>query len=73
MLMPKAAMHKDDFAQAWKDEIRRARQVAAMQTVAITEPVRDLADDQFRLRVRLSNATHAGADFWRSLEAEHRS
>jgi hypothetical protein len=44
VLVPEAPVHKDDFVQARKDKIGRARQIATMQTVAESQAVNEPAD-----------------------------
>jgi len=39
MLVPKAAMDKNDFSLGWKNEVAAARQVSAMQAEAIPQTV----------------------------------
>ena len=71
MLVPKAAVHKDYLAQPWKGQVRSSRQVATMQTVAITQAVDEAADKQFGFGVSLADASHARADFGRRPEVVH--
>jgi hypothetical protein len=53
--MPEAAMHKDHFFEAGKDDVRRSWQVAAMEPEPVTEAVGQPPDEHFRLRVSLPN------------------
>ena len=49
VLVPEAAMHKNHFAPERKNQIRFARKVFPMQTVAVAHCVRQPPDSHFRL------------------------
>jgi hypothetical protein len=59
MPMPITAMDEDAPSASSIRDIRRARQVAVVYAVAVTEPMNDLADDEFGPRASLPNARHA--------------
>ena len=58
MLVPKAAMHKDGFAPARKNDVGMTRQTLAMQSVSIAELRQDPPDLQFRLHVFAADSPH---------------
>ena len=49
MEVPKAPVHKDDFAPRGKHQVRPSRQIFPMQTIAITQSVKQSAHLHFRL------------------------
>lgn len=49
--MPKAPMHKNRRMTRREHQIRRTRQIASMQSVAVAESMYQSSDDQFRLGV----------------------
>jgi hypothetical protein len=48
MLVPKAAMHENDFAPSDKDEVWPSRQVAAVKPEAVAQFVCHAPDKNFR-------------------------
>jgi hypothetical protein len=58
MPMPKASVDEDDFAPSRESEVWDAREIASMQTEAITERVYETTDDQFWPGVRAANPRH---------------
>ena len=59
-------MNEDRLAQTWKDQVRLARQVLAMQTEPIAHAVRQTPHRQFRAGVFAFHGLHcAPSDFWR--------
>src|SRR6185437_13719876 len=58
MLVPEAAVDEDHLAAAGKHQVRRAGQVAAVQTVAVAGAVDQAADEQLRLSVLAADARH---------------
>src|SRR6266516_8166619 len=63
--MPEAAMHEDNLASRGKDQIRFARQIQAMQAVAISQTMYQAPHRQFRLGVLVANKRHSFATFGR--------
>ncbi len=59
MPMPEAAMDEYGFAAAWKDQIRRAGKLAAMQAEAVAESMDKAADREFRTRILATNPRHS--------------
>lgn len=58
--MPEAPMHKYGDAMSRKDNVRRARQVTAMEAKPITQAVKRTANRDFRHGVPLAYAGHHG-------------
>lgn len=66
MPVPEAAVHEDDSVVLRKHHVRPARQVADSKTVAETETVQELTDDEFGLRIPPSDGGHhPRSNFWR--------
>lgn len=61
MQMPKAAVHEDDFAARAEYEIGFARQVFAVQAVAVAERMYQSADGEFGFGVGRADRGHVGA------------
>lgn len=59
--MPKAAVHENYLSESPKDNVRRAWQFSAMQSVAISHAMHDSPHHEFRLRVLAANAAHSFA------------
>jgi hypothetical protein len=59
--MPETTMHEDDLSKAPKNEIRRSGQIAAMQTIPITERMHDPANKHFRSSIFPANSRHQDA------------
>ncbi len=60
--MPKATVHQDHFLTRDKYQVRRSRQISAMQSKSESEPVRNLPHDQLRLGILLPYLAHLRAD-----------
>jgi hypothetical protein len=58
MLVPKAAMHKDSFPPARKDDVGMTRQAPAMQPVSIAKLRQYPTYQQFRLHVLAADSPH---------------
>ena len=53
--VPEATVDKNDFAQAWQNNVRRSRQVSPMQPEPEAERVNKTSDNYLRLSVLLWN------------------
>ena len=62
MLVPEAAMHKDDASKAREDEVRRAGEIATVKAKAVAEPVREAPNGHLWPAVSLTDAGHSPAD-----------
>lgn len=58
MLMPKTSVNQDHFAEGWKDNIRTARQVPAMQSKSVSQRVRETPHELFGFGVLSPNFPH---------------
>ena len=58
MPMPETPVHEDHLSQTGKRQIRRARQVPAMEAKAVTQRVRHPANGTLRCRVLPADSTH---------------
>lgn len=58
MLVPEAPMHEDNLSAPWKDEIGPSRQIIAVKSESIAEPMGEATDLDLRLRVRAANRNH---------------
>jgi hypothetical protein len=56
--MPKAPVNEDNGVAARKNEIRRAGQVAPVESKAVTHLVSGAAHGKFGKRIPTSNSTH---------------
>ena len=56
--VPKAAMHEDNLASGSEDEIGTARQVLAVEAIAVAETMEQPPDDHLRAGVPLSDGGH---------------
>ena len=59
--VPKAPVYEDNFSMAWKDYIRAAGQIFAVQTEAITPAVQKASHASFRLRIAAFHLRHVAA------------
>jgi hypothetical protein len=59
VLVPQAAVNKDNCAKLWKHEIGRPRQVPSMKPVSETKREETLADQSLRFSVFAPDAGHA--------------
>lgn len=68
MLVPEASVHQDDLPPRRKDNVWLSRKVAAMQPEAVSKPVNQPPQDNFRAGVLAANPTHIrAAAFWTDL------
>jgi hypothetical protein len=68
MLVPKAAVHKDDFLPAVKHEIRLPRKVFRVQSIPVPQRMNQPAHQHLRPRVLAANTAHiAGTALWSQL------
>jgi len=65
MPMPEAAVDEDHQAILTKDDVRRARHVATMNTKAESQAMGGSTHDNFRRRVLPPNAPHECGPSWR--------
>jgi hypothetical protein len=56
--MPEASVYEDDFSPARENQIRLSGQVTAVEPEAISQPVCEFADDQFRFGVLRPHLSH---------------
>jgi hypothetical protein len=49
--MPKAAVHKYDFAGSREDKIRASRKIAAMESESMSKTMSKFANKDFGLRI----------------------
>jgi len=61
MMMPKAAVHKNDFLAGGKCDVGRSGQIFPVQAVSIAQPVHRAPDDEFYVRVLGANVRHQAA------------
>jgi hypothetical protein len=59
MGVPEATMNKDNCAATGKNYVRGSRQIAAMQSVPISKPMKNPSDDQLRGCVLLPDGGHS--------------
>src|ERR1700722_272716 len=58
MSMPKATVNEDYFAQPRKYQVRFARKIFAMQTIAVAQGKNQSTNDQFRRRILTFDRAH---------------
>ena len=58
MTVPKTAVHENDFPARGENQIRPSRQFGAMQTITITQAVRQAADPHLRAGVSTPYSAH---------------
>lgn len=61
VLMPEAAMHKDDLAAGRENQIGPAREIMPVQSVAIPQAMHEPAHEHFRFHPRAADSTHIRA------------
>ena len=71
VLVPEAPVDEQDRAMFRQHQVRRARQIAAVEAKSVTEPVNEAPDDDFGTRVRGPNARHDGATLCRRVSISH--
>lgn len=71
VLVPEAPVDEQDRAMFRQHQVRRARQIAAVEAKSVTEPVDEAPDDDFGTRVRGPNARHDGATLCRRVSISH--
>ena len=69
--MPETAMYEDDFPPRRKHEVRLARQVRHMQSIAIPHGVRDPPNDPLRRGVFALHRRHHAGSLFRSKDIRH--
>lgn len=65
MAMPKTAVDKDHLPARPKNDVRLPGEVATMQPVSISKPMKDAPYDQLGSCVLLANRRHEAAALWR--------
>jgi hypothetical protein len=58
MAVPKASVHKDDLAAAWKNQVWTTWQVLRIQSITISKSVNHAAHCHLGLGILLANALH---------------
>ncbi len=58
MLMPKAAMNKNDFAHAWENQVRFTRKITAVEAETESKTVNKRTNQQFWSCVAAANSPH---------------
>ena len=71
VLMPEAPVDEQDRAMLRQHQVRRARQIAAMEAKSVTEPVDEAPDEYLGTRIRGPDARHDGATFRRRVSISH--
>ena len=71
VLMPEAPVDEQDRAMLRQHQVRRARQIAAVEAKSVAEPVDEAPDDDFGARIRSPDARHDGAALCRRVSVAH--
>ena len=61
VLMPKATVYKDHLLPPREHKIGGARQITAVESIAVAHGMRQAAYSQLRFRIRLADTAHVGA------------
>ena len=61
MIVPQAAVYKDNSPASWENQIGAAWQGALVESIPKTQSKQTLANDVLRLRIFPTNAGHAVA------------
>ena len=58
MAVPETAVYKDDFASLPGDDVRAPRQISRVQSITVSEPENQAADEKLWSRVSATNPGH---------------